>query len=325
MDLLGGAGHNDELHANIMIYTITLNPALDRTISINATSLDDCNRIENEQMYAGGKGIDVSKVLTGFGVKNKAIGFVGGFAGEELEGMLINEGIACDFVRIAGKTRTNIIINDMASGNQTLYNAKGPVISAYELMQLIHKVEDFEQPDFVILCGSLPRGVNPEIYRKIIEISKSKGAKVILDTDGEALRIGLQECPTIIKPNIHELNRISNKQLNTIESIVLVAKEMRVCGLEIILVSIGAGGMIMICEEGQYLAKPPEVDVKNTIGAGDSAVAGFIYGLTTKGDIKEALKYSVASGTATILQTGTAVCKQEDFHALLNQITLEEI
>jgi fructose-1-phosphate kinase PfkB-like protein len=100
---------------------------------------------------------------------------------------------------------------------------------------------------------------------------------------------------------------------------------MRVCGLEIILVSMGERGMIMICEEGQYLAKPPEVEVKNTIGAGDSAVAGFIYGLTTKGDIKEALKYSVASGTATILQTGTAVCKQEDFHALLNQITLEEI
>jgi 6-phosphofructokinase 2 len=228
-------------------------------------------------------------------------------------------------VRIAGRTRTNIIINDMASGSQTLYNAKGPVISAYELMQLIHKVEDFEEPEFVILSGSLPVGVNPEIYRKIIEISKSKGAKVILDTDGEALRIGLQECPTIIKPNIHELKRISNKQLDTIESIVMVAKEMRVCDLETILVSIGAHGMIMICEEGQYLAKPPAVDVKNTIGAGDSAVAGFIYGLTTTGDIKEALKYAVASGTATILQTGTAVCKQEDFLALLKQIVIEEI
>jgi len=114
-----------------MIYTITLNPALDRTIWINATTPDDCNRIENEQMYAGGKGIDVSKVLTSFGVKNKALGFVGGFAGEELEGMLINE----------------------ASGNQTLYNARGPEISAYELMQIIHKVEDFEQPEFVILSG----------------------------------------------------------------------------------------------------------------------------------------------------------------------------
>ena len=308
-----------------MIYTITLNPALDRTIWINATTPDDCNRIENEQMYAGGKGIDVSKVLTSFGVKNKALSFVGGFAGEELEGMLINEGIACDFVRISGGTRTNIIINDMASSKQTLYNAKGPEISAYELMQIIHKVEDFESPDFVVVSGSLPGGVNPEIYRKIIEISKSKGAKVVLDTDGEALRVGLQGCPTIIKPNIHELSRISGQQLDTLDSIILVAKEMRVPGLDIILVSMGCCGMLMICDEGQYLARPPEVEVKNTIGAGDSAVAGFIYGLTSKDDLKEALRYSVASGTATILQTGTAVCKNKDFQTLLGQIVIEEV
>lgn len=308
-----------------MIYSITLNPALDRTISIKAITPDDCNRIETEQMYAGGKAIDVSRVLTSFGVKNKALGFVGGFAGEELEGMLINEGIACDFVRIAGRTRTNIIINDMASGNQTLYNARGPEISAQEIMRIIHKVEDLEQPEFVILSGSLPRGVNPEIYRKIIEISKSKGAKVVLDTDGEALRIGLQECPTIIKPNIHELSRISGRQLETIDSISIVAKEMRARGIAIILVSMGARGMFMVCDEGQFLASPPEVEAKNSIGAGDSAVAGFIYGLTTTGDIKEALKYSVASGTATILQTGTAVCKKEDFYSLLKQVVIKEV
>jgi len=308
-----------------MIYTITLNPALDRTIWINKTTPDDCNRIETEQMYAGGKGIDVSKVLTSFGVNNKALGFVGGFAGEELEGMLINEGVACDFVRISGRTRTNIITNDMESGKQTLYNAKGPEITAYELMQIIHKVEDFEQPDFVVISGSLPGGVNPEIYRKIIEISKSKGAQVVLDTDGEALRVGLQGCPTIIKPNIHELSRISGQQLDSIDSILPVVEEMRTNGLEIILVSMGCCGMLMSCPEGQYLAKPPEVEVKNTIGAGDSAVAGFIYGLTTKGDLKEALIYSVASGTATILQTGTAICGLDDFRSLLDQVILEEV
>ena len=308
-----------------MIYTITLNPALDRTIWINAIMPDDCNRIENEQMYAGGKGIDVSKVLTSFGVANKALGFVGGFAGEELEGMLINEGIVCDFVRISGRTRTNIIINDMASGKQTLYNARGPEISAFELMQIIHKVENFEQPEFVILSGSLPRGVNPEIYRKIIEISKSEGARVVLDTDDKALRVGMQGCPTIIKPNIHELSRISGQRLDTIDSIVKATSEMQIGDIEIILVSMGCCGMLMICNEGQYLARPPEVAVKNTIGAGDSAVAGFIYGLQTRGDLKEALRYAVASGTATILQTGTAVCRKEDFHALLDQVVVEEV
>ncbi len=171
----------------------------------------------------------------------------------------------------------------------------------------------------------MPGGVNPEIYRKIIEISKSKGAKVILDTDGEALRVGLQEHPTIIKPNIHELSRISGQQLDSLDSILPVAMEMRTDGIEIILVSMGCCGMLMICDEGQYLARPPEVEAKNTIGAGDSAIAGFIYGLTTKGDLREALRYSVASGTATILQTGTAVCNQKDFHALLGQIEVEEL
>lgn len=308
-----------------MIYTITLNPALDRTIWVKATTRDDCNRIEDEQMYAGGKGIDVSKVLTSFGLKNKALGFVGGFAGEELEGMLINEGIVCDFVRIAGRTRTNIIINDMASGHQTLYNARGPEITAYELMQIIHKVEDLEHPDFVIISGSLPRGVNPEIYRKIIEISKSKKARIILDTDGDALRTGLQGCPDIIKPNIHELGRIAGRQLEDLSSIVETAEQIRACGLQIILVSMGCCGMLMICDEGRYLARPPEVEVKNTIGAGDSAVAGFIHGLAASEDLKEALKYSVASGTATILQTGTAVCRQEDFRFLLQKVVVEEV
>lgn len=309
-----------------MIYTITLNPALDRTIWIKATIPDDCNRIEREQMHAGGKGIDVSKVLTSFGVSNKALGFVGGFAGEELEGLLINEGIVCDFVRIAERTRTNIIINDEEKSTQTLFNAKGPAITAYELMQIIHKVENLEQPEFVIISGSLPQGVNPEIYRKIIEISKGKGAKVILDTDGEALRIGLKGGPTIIKPNLHELCRISGQQLDSLPEILEAAKKMRsAAGLEIILVSMGCCGMLLVGDQGQYLARPPEVEVQNTIGAGDSAVAGFIYGLTSGKDIKEALRYSVASGTATILQTGTAICKREDFDTLLAQVVIEQV
>ena len=291
-----------------MIYTITLNPALDRTIWIKATTPDDCNRIEDEQMYAGGKGIDVSKVLTSFGLNNKALGFVGGFAGEELEGMLINEGIACDFVRIAGRTRTNIIINDMATGNQTLFNARGPEISAYELMQIIHKVEDLERPDFVIISGSLPKGVNPEIYRKLIEISKSKKAKVILDTDGEALRIGLQGGPDIIKPNIHELSRIACRQLESLPCIVEAAEKIRESGLQIILVSMGCCGMLMISDEGRYLARPPEVEVKNTIGAGDSAVAGFVHGLMAMGNLQEALPPSSRPEPPSVERKISSLC-----------------
>jgi len=308
-----------------MIYTVTLNPALDRTISIKNINSDDCNRIENEQLYAGGKGIDVSKVLTKFGVKNKALGFVGGFAGEELEGLLINEGIACDFVRIAGRTRTNIIVNDIGANTQTLFNAKGPTITAYELMQLIHKIENLADPAYVIISGSLPLGVNPEIYRKIIEIVKGKGAKVILDTDGEALLVGMQERPNIIKPNIHELSRLAGRPLESMDSVVEAATNLRERGIEIVLVSMGSKGILMISDSGRYLVQPPAVEAKNKIGAGDSAVAGFAFGLSTGKDVVLSLTYAVAAGTATILQAGTALCNLEDFHNLQTKLTPQKV
>ena len=308
-----------------MIYTITLNPALDRTLWIKTTNPDDCNRIENEQLYAGGKGIDVSKVLTKFGVNNKALGFVGGFAGEELEGLLINEGIACDFVRISGRTRTNIIINDMGAGTQTLFNAKGPSITAYELMQIIHKIENLANPAFVVISGSLPQGVNPEIYRKIIEIVKGKGAKAILDTDGEALLVGLRGLPNIIKPNIHELSRFTGRPLDDLDSVVKAATEVRERGIETVLVSMGSRGMLMVSDRGRHLVQPPTVEAKNKIGAGDSAVAGFVYGLSTGKDPRRALTYAVAAGTATILQTGTALCNLEDFHRLQAELVPQEL
>lgn len=308
-----------------MIYTVTLNPALDRTISIKNINPDDCNRVEAEQLYAGGKGIDVSKVLTKFGVKNKALGFVGGFAGEELEGLLINEGIACDFVRIAGRTRTNIIVNDIGANTQTLFNARGPSITAYELMQIIHKIENLADPRYVVISGSLPLGVNPEIYRKIIEIVKGKGAKVIFDTDGEALSAGMQELPNIIKPNIHELSRLAGRTLESIDSVVEAALGLHQRGIEVVLVSMGGRGIVMISPSGRYLVQPPQVEVKNKIGAGDSAVAGFVYGLSTGKDLVLSLTCAVAAGTATILQAGTALCNLEDFRALQEQLTPQKL
>ncbi len=308
-----------------MIYTITLNTALDRTIWVKSICTDDCNRIEKEQVYAGGKGVDVSKVLTRFGVNNKALGFVGGFAGEELEGLLVNQGIACDFVRISGGTRTNIIINEIDSGSQTLFNARGPEIKAYELMQVIRKVEILDTPEMVILSGSLPPGVNPEIYRKIIEIVKSNGAKAVLDTDGEALRVGMLGLPDIIKPNVHELSRLQGVTLETIDEIVSSARRLQEEGIEIVLVSMGVRGMMLVGEGVQYIASPPKVEAVNTIGAGDSAVAGFIYGQVLGKSMKESLAWAVAAGTATIMRPGTALCQKDDFENLVPQVILQEL
>jgi 6-phosphofructokinase 2 len=308
-----------------MVYTITLNPALDRTLWVEKIQPDESNRIEREQRYAGGKGIDVSKVLTILEMINKALGFVGGFAGEELEGRLLNEGISCDFIRISGETRTNIIVNDMSTGMQTIFNASGPEIKPYELMKMIHKVEKLEKPDIVIISGSLPPGVHPEIYRKIIEIAKNKEAKVILDTDGDALKVGIQGLPDIIKPNVHELSRLVDMKLITMNEIIRAAQSVHKQGVGIVLVSMGAKGILLFSRKERYLASPPKVKVKNTIGAGDSAVAGFVYGLVRGKSLKKALINAVAAGTATTLRPGTALCQKDDFLKLTPEITLKAI
>ena len=307
-----------------MIYTITLNPAMDRTLRVEKIRPDDSTRIRREQRYAGGKGIDVSRVLTTLGLVNKALGFVGGFAGEELEGRLLNEGIACDFVRISGETRTNIVVNEASTGNQTVFDASGPEISPYELMQMIHKVEKVEAPETVVISGSLPPGVHPEIYRKIIGIFKDRGARVLLDTDGDALKVGIHGFPDVIKPNIHELGRLVGRKLQKKDEIISAAKGVLKQGVGVVLVSMGAEGMLLIAEKEQYLASPPEVKVENTIGAGDSAVAGFVYGLVGGKDVKEALICAVSAGTATTLRSGTALCRKDDFLKLVPEIRLHK-
>lgn len=308
-----------------MIFTITLNVALDRTLWVDKIEPDESNRIEKEQRYAGGKGVDVSKVLTTLGLANRTLGFVGGFAGDELEGRLLNEGVACDFVRISQETRTNIIVNDMSTEQQMLFSAKGPVIQPYELMRVIRQVEQLIAPAFIVISGSLPADVTPEIYRKIIDVAKNKGATVLMDTAGDALRVGIQSLPHIIKPNIHELSHLVQQTLTSLDDILQAATRIHQQGVEIVLVSMGAKGILLVTENEQYLASPPHVEVQNTVGAGDSAVAGFVYGLVEGKSHREALTFAVAAGTATTLRSGTALCKKEDIFKLAPKINVSSV
>lgn len=305
-----------------MIYTLTLNPALDRNIWIEKVKYDDSNRIHSEKRYAAGKGIDVSRVLTAFGLRNKALGFVGGFDGEEMEGRLINEGISCHFTRISGETRTNIVIYNMEKGSQTIFSARGPEIMPFELMRIIEQVEKLEDLQILIISGSLPPGVSPEIYCKIMEIAKSKGSKIVLDTDGNALKTCIQISPDIIKPNIHELSRLSGMELKNIRKITNTAQTICDQGTGIVLVSMGARGILLVGENEQYLAVPPQVNVVNTVGAGDSAVAGFVYGTSTGKTLPESLVCAVAAGTATTLRPGPALCRKDDFLDLIPHVKL---
>lgn len=308
-----------------MIYTVTLNPALDRTIWISKVRDDVPNRILDEHSYAGGKSIDVSKVLKNLGVDSIALGFVGGFAGRELEGRLLNEGVQTDFIRVSGETRTNIIIHEKETGRQLAFNARGPQIRPSELMQLVEQIEALPCPEVVTIGGSLPPGVSSEICRKIIRLVKKCQARVVLDLDGQALKAGIKAKPDIIKPNIHELSELLGRKLNQLDEVVAAAREINREGVETVLVSMGPKGILLVSGDEGYLAVPPEVKVKNTIGAGDSAVAGFVFGLVCSKDPKEALKYAAAAGTATTMSQGTALCQKKDFLMVLPQIRLNSL
>lgn len=305
-----------------MIYTITLNPALDRTLWIQRVRDDVSNRILKEKSFAGGKSIDVSKVLKNLEVDNIALGFVGGFAGRELEGRLLNEGIQSDFVRVSGETRTNIIIHEEETGKQLAFNARGPEIKPSELMQFIEQLEKMPCPELVTIGGSLPPGVNPVIYRKIITLVKRCQAKVVLDVDGEALRVGIEALPDVIKPNIHELSELVGRELKDVDEIAAAAREINLQGVKIVLVSMGGRGILLVSQGQEYLAVPPAVKVESTIGAGDSAVAGFVSGLVQGNNLRECLIYAAAAGTATTLHQGTALCEKEDFLRLVPQVKL---
>ncbi len=307
-----------------MIYTVTLNPALDRTLYVEGLKTEQPNRIHKEARYAGGKGIDVARALLAMGVPSIALGFIGGFDGKEFEGRLLNEGIACDFTRMSGEIRTNIIIQDESTEHETVLLAQGPEIQPVELMDFVEKLERLSGIDFLVISGSLPRGLTPTVYERMVRIGNNKGVRTLLDTSGEALSYGIRAHPTIIKPNRRELNELAGTELQDIPAIVRYCQTLQ-DRVSVILVSLGPGGIVMVESDRALHAKPPEVEVKSTIGAGDCAVAGFIKGLVSKESLSDCLRRAVASGTAATLNPGTGLCRCQDIDQLLPQVETETV
>ncbi|KAF5060949.1 Tagatose-6-phosphate kinase [anaerobic digester metagenome] len=305
-----------------MIYTLTLNPALDRTIHVDNLSCDIANRIVEEFRFPGGKGIGVSKVLTALGTPNVALGFIGGFRGDELEALLIGEGVHCSFIRIAGDTRSNIVIRQHSSDCQMLLNSKGPEVEPSAIMSLLRQLRNLPDPEFLTIGGSLPPNIKPAIYRKCIEIGRDIGCRVLLDADGEALNGGIRGQPFAIKPNVHELSELVGRPLKGIEDVLVASEEPLDAGVEVVVASMGPDGILLsTCDQAVH-AIPPEVEVVNTIGAGDSAVAGFIHALSKGRPYDQAVRWAVAAGTATTLHEGTALGRWEDIERLLGEVTV---
>ena len=310
----------------MMIYTLTLNPALDRTILVNKLVFDDANRIVSEQRYAAGKGVDVSRVVMELGGDTLAFGFVGGYNGAELEDRLNRAGVPTDFTHISSETRTNIIVRDLESNSLTELNARGPQATQVEYEALLEKLRQYKfKPGFLAASGSVPPGVPTQVYQQVVAIANSKGLKAVVDADGELLRLAIEAGPFMIKPNLHELRRLLDRQLEEISDVVAAARMLRERGVEIVLVSLGQDGAVMACQEGSFLAKPPEVKAISPVGAGDSLVAGFVLGLDIGLSLCESLRLGVAAGAATALTPGTELCRYEDVYRLKREVSIEAV
>lgn len=308
-----------------MIYTVTLNPALDRAIAVDSLLPDDTVRVKAETVYAAGKGIDVSRVIKELGGHSVALGLVGGYEGLRLEGLLLNAGVVSDFTRIAGETRTNILLREESAGRQFVVSASGPEVGAAELGALFQKIRGLRDAEYLILSGSLPRGVTTEFYGQLILAGRELGAVTVVDADGAALREAVAHSPCCIKPNIHELERLVGRTLETEAEILAAGRDLLDRGLEQVLVSRGRRGLLLCARDGALKAHGPEIEAQSTVGAGDSAVAGFVLARSRGLEARECLRWSCAAGVATAMTPGTELCHRKDVERILPQIEVTEL
>lgn len=281
-----------------MIYTVTFNPSLDYVIQTEKLTPGEINRTTGEHIYPGGKGNNVSVMLSNLGRKSRALGFVAGFTGDALEQMLNGCGCDTDFIRLGqGFTRINVKIND---GQETEINGQGPSITEEALEELYGRLDRLEADDFLVLAGSIPDTMPPDIYEKIMARLYGRGIHIAVDATKELLLNVLKYHPFLIKPNNHELGEMFGTVLETEEEMIRHAGMLQEKGARNVLVSMAGDGAILVTE-GKTICRsqPPKGEVKNSVGAGDSMVAGFLTGWLNTGIYEKAFKLGIAAGSAT--------------------------
>jgi len=292
-----------------VIYTVTLNPAIDYVVHLSdALQPGAINRAAAEEYQMGGKGINVSTVLTRLGVPNVALGFVAGETGRWLEEGLAAQGLRTDFIRLpAGMTRINVKIKAGPEYQETELNALGPHITAGAVSQLQQKLEDLQPQDILVLAGRMPVGVPGPVYRQLMEPLAARGVRVVVDTTGVQLKQVLPCRPFLVKPNHLELGELFGKSLHTDEEIVTCARSLQKLGARNVLVSMAGDGALLLDQTGTvHRAKAPQGRVVNSVGAGDSMVAGFVAGVLSGQGYEYALRLGIACGSATAFSAGLA-------------------
>ncbi len=302
-----------------MIYTVTFNPSLDYIVSVKDFRPGMTNRTSSELMLAGGKGINVSIVLGNLGIKSTALGFIAGFTGDEIVRRLHNGGINSEFIKINdGISRINIKLKSI---DGTEINGQGPHIDSSHIEQLMNRLRRLESGDVLVLAGSIPAGISDNIYKDIMDMLKDKGVQIVVDATSRLLTNVLEYNPFFIKPNQHELGDIFNVTLNTQEEVIPYALELKKMGAVNVCVSMSGKGAILVADDGNvYKAKAPDGILKNSVGAGDSLVAGFLSGWIEKKDYEYAFRKGVATGSASAFSERLAT--NGEVNDLIGKVTI---
>lgn len=300
-----------------MIYTVTFNPAIDYVVELVSFNIGEINRTTREYMNLGGKGVNVSRVLTNLEVPNVALGFVAGFTGDALRNGLERMGVKTDFISLEeGNTRINVNIKGV---EETDINARGPEIPNSAIDELFKKLDNLQSGDTLVLAGSIPTSLPNDMYERIMERLYGKGIRFVVDATRNLLVKSLKYEPFLIKPNNHELGEIFGLELTTDNEIIYYARELKKQGAKNVLISMAGDGAILVDENDvAHKIGTPKGKVKNSVGAGDSMVAGFCAGYLEKGDYKYALRMGTAAGSASAFSESLAT-KQEVID-LLNKI-----
>lgn len=281
-----------------MIYTVTFNPSIDYIVSMENFFLGKTNRTTEEKMFPGGKGINVSTVLTNLGIPNIALGFISGFTGSEIKRLSQERGILCDFITLPkGNNRINVKLKNY---DGTEINGSGPEIPADKLKELIEQLHRLKDGDSLILAGSIPASVPSDIYQIILEELKSKKLNIVVDATKDLLMNTLHFRPFLIKPNRHELEEAFDITIENKEEAIRYARHLQRLGARNVMVSLSGDGAVFVSEEGEsFEANVPPGKLINAVGSGDSMIAGFLAAWETTGDYGKAFQTAVAAGSAS--------------------------
>lgn len=309
-----------------MILTVTLNAAIDKRYVVEEFKVGEVNRVKECAYVPGGKGLNVSKPAAVAGAEVVATGFVGGHAGNYIEASLKDYHVKSAFYHLESESRSCINIWDEKNCVQTEFLEPGFTVTESEFQGFVEEFKELvKKADVVAMSGSVPKGLDGTAYQKLVKVVKDAGKKVILDTSGKLLEMGIEACPTMIKPNIDEIRMLTGKECTEIGEIVEAAKEIHARGVEVVAVSLGADGSLAVSDEGVFRAIVPRIDAVNTVGCGDSMIAGFALGFAEGLDIEETLRKASAISAAAALREETGYFVMEDMKRLYPQIKIEKM